>query len=78
MIWVHSSAKAARDAATRAARIEAGLAAIDAVQARLFSPKSRLKTRVAAEAAATAALTEAVSYDAVTDGCVPTAPTTGR
>ena len=59
MIWVHSSPKAARDAAARAARIEAGLAAIEAVQARLSSPKSRLKTLVAAEAAATTALDQA-------------------
>src|SRR5680860_541079 len=122
VIWVHSSAKAARDAAARAARIEAGLAAIDAVAARLASPKSRLKTKVAAEQAATTALAaagatrwvgftltetsdvsfrqerrgrpgnqtryrrsekpiftitaqvraEAVTYDAVTDGCFPT------
>jgi len=56
VIWVHSSGKAARDAAARAGRIEAGLAAIDAVAARLASPKTRLKTRVAAEAAATTAL----------------------
>jgi len=59
VIWVHSSGKAARDAAARAARIEAGLAAIDTVAARLTSPKSRLRTRVAAEAAATTALTAA-------------------
>jgi transposase len=56
VIWVHSSAKASRDAAARAARIEAGLAAIDAVAARLASPKTRIKTRVAAEEAAAAAL----------------------
>ena len=56
VIWVHSSTKAARDAAARAARIEAGLAAIDAVQARLASPKTRTKTKVAAEEAATPAL----------------------
>jgi transposase len=56
---VHSSAKAARDAAARAARIEKGLAAVEAVAARLVSPKSRLKTRVDAEAAATTALAEA-------------------
>ena len=56
VIWVHSSSKAARDAAARAARIEAGLAAIDAVAARLASPKTRIKTRVAAEEAATTAL----------------------
>lgn len=59
VIWVHSSIKAARDAAGRAARIEAGLAAIDSLAARLATPKSRLKTKVAAEAAATAALTAA-------------------
>lgn len=56
VIWVHSSAKAARDSATRAARIEKGLAAIESVATRLASPKSRLRTRVALEAAATAAL----------------------
>lgn len=59
VIWVHSSGKAARDAATRAARIEAGLAAIETVSARLASPKTRLKTLVAAEDAATAALAKA-------------------
>src|SRR5665811_2170689 len=57
VIWVHSSTKAARDAAARAARIEAGLAAIDAVAVRLASPKTRIKTKVAAEQAATNALT---------------------
>src|SRR5674476_538467 len=56
VIWVHSSSKAARDASARAARIEAGLAAIDAVASRLTSPKTRIKTRVAAEEAATTAL----------------------
>ncbi|MGH8920634.1 MAG: IS1634 family transposase [Actinomycetes bacterium] len=59
VIWAHSSIKAARDAAGRAARIEAGVAAIDSLAARLATPKSRLKTKVAAEAAATAALTAA-------------------
>jgi len=56
---VHSSAKAAQDAATRAARIETGLAGIEAVAARLASPKTRLKTIVAAQDAATAALAKA-------------------
>ncbi len=56
VIWVHSSSKAARDAGARAARIEAGLAAVDAVAARLASPKTRIKTRVAAEQAASTAL----------------------
>jgi hypothetical protein len=59
VIWVHSSIKAAGDAQTRAARIEAGLAAIDAVATRLASPKTRLRTQVAAEQAATDALTAA-------------------
>jgi len=59
VVWVHSSAKAARDAAARSARVEAGLAAIEAVQARLSSPKSRLRTIVAAEQAGQAALAEA-------------------
>jgi len=59
VIWVHSSTKAARDAATRAARIEAGLAATDAVATGLSSPKTRLKTKVAAETAANTALTAA-------------------
>jgi transposase len=59
VIWVHSSTKAARDAAARAARIEAGLAAIDAVAARLATPKTRIKTKVAVEQAATNALTGA-------------------
>lgn len=56
VIWVHSSGKAARDAAARTGRIEAGLTAIEAVAVRLASPKTRLKTRVAAEAAASTAL----------------------
>ena len=56
VIWVHSSAKAARDASARAARIAAGLATIERVGVRLASPKSRLRTKVAAEEAAAAAL----------------------
>ena len=59
VIWVHSSGKAARDAAARAGRIEAGLAAMDTLAARLAGPKTRLKTRVAVEEAATTALTAA-------------------
>ena len=56
IIWVHSTMKAARDATTRQARIEAGLKALDALAAKLASPKSRLRTRVAVEEAAAAAL----------------------
>jgi transposase len=59
IVWVHSSAKAARDAATRQARIEAGAAAIEALAARLAGPKCRLKTRVAAQDEATALLARA-------------------
>jgi len=59
IIWVHSSAKAARDAAARQGRIEAGAAAIDALAAKLASPKSRLRTRTAVDQAAAAALADA-------------------
>ena len=56
VIWVHSSIKAARDAQARSARIEKGLVAIDEIASRLISPKSRIKTLVAAQEAARAAL----------------------
>lgn len=58
VIWVHSSTKAARDANGRQARVEAGLAAVEAVAGRLSSPKSRLRTKVAAEEAAASALAQ--------------------
>jgi transposase len=57
--WVHSTAKAARDGATRSDRIEAGIAAIEALDAKLAGPRSRYKTRVAVEQAAAAALAQA-------------------
>src|SRR6266516_173310 len=59
IIWVHSTVKAVRDAVARQARIEAGAAAIDALAAKLAGPKCRLKTRVAVEQEATAALAQA-------------------
>ncbi|MGH4015919.1 MAG: IS1634 family transposase [Pseudonocardiaceae bacterium] len=59
IIWVHSTAKAARDAASRQARIEAGATAIEALAARLAGPQCWLKTRVAIEAEAQAALARA-------------------
>ena len=59
IIWVHSSAKAARDATARQGRIEAGAAAIDALAAKLASPKSRLRTRAAVDQAAAVALADA-------------------
>ncbi len=57
IIWVHSSTKAINDAATRARRIEAGLAAIEELAARLAGPRCRYKTLVAVEEAAARALT---------------------
>jgi transposase len=57
--WVHSTAKAARDGATRSDRIEAGIAAVEALDAKLAGPRCRFKTRVAVEQAAAAALTGA-------------------
>ena len=59
IVWVHSTTKAARDAATRQARTEAGIAAIEALEAKLSGPRRRIKTRVAAEKAATMALATA-------------------
>ncbi|MGH9094364.1 MAG: IS1634 family transposase, partial [Acidimicrobiales bacterium] len=47
IVWVHSTAKASRDAHARAARIQAGVAAIEALESKLAGPRSRLKTRVA-------------------------------
>ena len=57
--WVHSTAKAARDGATRSERIEAGIAAVEALDAKLAGPRSRYKTRVAVEHATAAALAQA-------------------
>lgn len=59
IVWVRSSQKTARDAEARRAQIEQGMLALEAVQARLASPRSRLKTRIAAEDAARAALAAA-------------------
>jgi transposase len=59
IVWVHSTAKASRDAHTRAVRIDAGVAAIEALDAKLAGPRSRFKTRVAVEQAATEALADA-------------------
>jgi len=59
IIWVHSTVKAARDEHARRCRIEAGAAAIDALNTRLAGPKTRLKTRAAVDQAAAAALADA-------------------
>ena len=59
ILWVHSTAKAGRDAASRMARTEAGIAAIDSLDAKLAGPRNRLKTRLAVTQAATVALAQA-------------------
>jgi len=56
IVWVRSSAKTARDAEARRDRIARGAAALDDLNARLASPKTRLKTVVAVEQAARDAL----------------------
>jgi transposase len=78
IIWVHSTSKAARDAATRQARIEAGAAAIDALAAKLAGPKCRLKTRVAVEHEATAALQHAAATRWITFSVAQTVEETFR
>jgi transposase len=59
IIWTRSSQKSERDAEARRERIERGMLALEAVQARLAGPRSRFKTRVAVEQAAEAALAQA-------------------
>jgi transposase len=59
IIWVHSTAKATRDAATRAAHVEADIAALQELAGRLAGPRCRLRDRVAIEQAAATALTDA-------------------
>ncbi len=49
VIWVHSNSKQIRDAATRASRIAAGEAALEALSAKLAGPRCRLKSVVAVE-----------------------------
>ena len=56
VVWVRSSAKIAYDAQARADRIARGIAALDELNQRLASPKTRMKTTVAVEQAAAAAL----------------------
>ncbi|MGH3683215.1 MAG: IS1634 family transposase, partial [Natronosporangium sp.] len=58
VIWVHSTVKAARDEHARRSRIEAGTAAIEALNVKLAGPKTRLKTRAAVAQAVAAALTQ--------------------
>ncbi|MEO7420808.1 MAG: IS1634 family transposase [Ornithinibacter sp.] len=69
IVWIHSSAKASRDAQARAGRIDAGASAIEALEAKLAGPRSRFKTRVAVEQAAAEALANAGAHRWVT-ACV--------
>jgi hypothetical protein len=59
VVWVRSSAKIVRDAEVRRGRIARGIAALDGLNQRLASPKTRIKTPVAVQAAADAALAHA-------------------
>jgi transposase len=56
VVWVRSSAKCERDAESRRSRIAAGIFALDLVNQRLLSPKTRMKTAVAIEQEATKVL----------------------
>ena len=56
IIWVRSSTKIDRDAETRRARIAKGIAALDDLNQKLASPRTRIKTKVAVQTAADAAL----------------------
>ena len=59
VVWVCSSAKIDYDAQARADRIARGIAALDQLNQRLAAPKTRMKTTVAVEQAATAAIDQA-------------------
>lgn len=63
VIWIHSTAKAARDATARTARIERAERDLADLAGRLGGPKSRIKTRVGAEDAARAILAETATTD---------------
>ena len=52
IVWIHSSAKARRDATRRHQAIARAIAAIDALNLRLASSRCRIKTAVGAEAEA--------------------------
>jgi transposase len=58
IIWIHSTAKARRDATRRHQAIAKAIAAIDALNLRLSSPRCRIKTAVTAEAEAREAIEE--------------------
>jgi len=68
LVWVKSSSKVDRDAEARRDRIARGIAALDQLNQRLASAKTRIKTTVAAEQAATAALDQAGAARWITFG----------
>lgn len=76
--WVRSSTKIDRDAEARRARIAKGIAVLDDLNARLASPKTRMRTTVAVEAAATDALDSAGAARWVTFEVTETATETHR
>lgn len=59
VVWVRSSAKVERDAESRRRRIAETVAALDELNQRLASPKTRMKTTTAVETAAREALERA-------------------
>lgn len=58
IVWIHSTAKARRDATRRHQAITRAIAAIDTLNTRLSSPRCRIKTAVAAETEAREAIAE--------------------
>ncbi len=58
IVWIHSTAKARRDATRRHQAIAREIAAIDALNSRLASPRCRIKTAVAAETEAREAIAQ--------------------
>jgi transposase len=78
IIWIRSSTKIDRDAEARRARIAKGIAALDDLNVRLASPKTRMRTPVAVETAATAALEAAGAGRWITFEIVETTEETFR
>ena len=58
IVWIHSTAKARRDATRRHQAITKAIAAIDTLNTRLSSPRCRIKTAVAAGTEAREAIAE--------------------
>ena len=58
IVWIHSTAKARRDATRRHQATTKAITAIDALNCRLASPCCRIKTPVAAETEAREAIAE--------------------